>query len=213
MTKKKPAQIHNSDNDDDNPNKLSTLFTYYYNCNCQSILTCKWLTFYWSSVATKFAECALQELLQYLIQTCLSSISGVSTFTFLVAKCFLSRNELTRNPVKEKMVSIAQNTWNGPMLSLSQKRYDRNTDIEPHPLNTEQYQLRAVRSSDDKAKSASNARWFKSIIVKKPSYKHRQITNWIDGWHHWNHMQKKASVNSGPYVISDLWNKKGRVFC
>lgn len=67
------------------------------------------------------------------------------------------------------------------MLSLSQNWYDRNTDNEPHPLNTEQYQFREVRSSDDSAKSASNARWFKSIIVRKPSYKHRQITNWIDG--------------------------------
>lgn len=129
----------------------------------------------------------------------LFSSSGVSTFTFFEMKCCLSRWEPTRNPTRENTASIVQNTWNELMLSLSQNWYDRNTDSEPHPLNTEQYQLRVALSSDDKARSARRARWFKSIIVKKPSYKQRQKTNWIEGWHQRNQMHKNETVKSGPY--------------
>ena len=90
------------------------------------------------------------------------------------------------------------------MLSLFQNLYERNTDNEPHPLKTEQYQLRVALSSLDNAKSARRARWFKSIIVKNPSYKQRHRTNWIDGWHQRNQTHKKDKVNSGPYFIRAL---------
>ena len=95
------------------------------------------------------------------------------------------------------------------MLSLFQNLYERNTDNEPHPLKTEQYQLRVALSSLDNAKSARRARWFKSIIVKNPSYKQRHRTNWMDGWHQRNQTHKKDKVNSGPYFIRALqWNNK-----
>ena len=134
----------------------------------------------------------------------LSSSLGVSTLIFFVTICRLSKSELTRNPTSENAARIVQNIWNEFMLSLFQNLYERNTDNEPHPLKTEQYQLRVALSSLDNAKSARRARWFKSIIVKNPSYKQRHKTNWMDGWHQRNHTHKKDKVNSGPYFIRAL---------
>lgn len=138
----------------------------------------------------------------------LSFSCGMSTFTFVVLKCCFSRKELTRNPMRENAESNVQNTWNDPMWSLSQKWCDRNTEREPHPLKTEQYQLRFALSLEDNARSAKRARWFKSIIVRKPSYKQRQKTNWIDGCIQWNQMLRNESVKRGPYFIKALWSDK-----
>jgi len=134
----------------------------------------------------------------------LSSSCGMSTFTFVVLKCCFNRKELTKNPMRENAESNVQNTWKDPMLSLSQKWCDRNTEREPHPLKTEQYQLRFALSLEDNARSARRARWFKSIIVRKPSYKHRHKTNWIDGCIQWNQMLRNESVKRGPYFIKAL---------
>ena len=67
------------------------------------------------------------------------------------------------------MEVISHCTWNVRRLSRSHIMYERNTENDPSALNTEQYELRRVRILADTAKSANNAEWCKSTIVKNPS--------------------------------------------
>ena len=60
-------------------------------------------------------------------------------------------------------------TWNVRRLSRSHIMYERKTESDPSALNTEQYELRRVRTSADTARSASSAEWCKSTIVRNPS--------------------------------------------
>jgi len=114
---------------------------------------------------------------------------------------------LTKNPPTDNAAKIKQNIWNGTMVPWEpvvrfQKTYDRNTDIAPIALKTEQYILRRARAPAWTAKSANNAEWCRSIIVRKPSYRHKQMANWSDGNVHANQNVINDMANSGPFIFS-----------
>ena len=114
---------------------------------------------------------------------------------------------LTKNPPKERIAKMKQNVWNGTRVPSKpvvwfQKMYDRNTDNVPTALKTEQYILRWARASARTARSANRAEWCKSIIVRKPSYRHKQMANCSEGNVHANQNVTKDTANRGPFIFS-----------